>query len=162
MIHPSGGYVISKTRLRFQQPGSRSLLCETVFQVDIVLHKQRGRSFKSKAVIVNTVSLRHIFETNKHLKDLRKAPWGYNSVYGVGDDGSGNDELVVCDNDALRPAYLIICSDVQVRTFPSYNNSFGIIRGLVERLSGYNPDATARMICAFARAINLKFGESVV
>ncbi|KAG8859695.1 hypothetical protein FRB96_004269 [Tulasnella sp. 330] len=71
-----------------------------------------------KAVMMNFVSLGRILETDRHFKYLQEAPSGYDSVHGVCNTQFGSDELVVYDEDALRPAVLVICDNVEVSTFP--------------------------------------------
>ncbi|KAG8885433.1 hypothetical protein FRB97_001156 [Tulasnella sp. 331] len=71
-----------------------------------------------KAIMVNAVSLGRTIDTDRWFKYLKEVPDGYNSVHGVCHTQFGSDELVVYNEDALRPAFLIICDNVKVRTFP--------------------------------------------
>ncbi|KAG9001529.1 hypothetical protein FRB94_004680 [Tulasnella sp. JGI-2019a] len=71
-----------------------------------------------KAVIINSVSAGNVCYTNRTLQGLMRAPDGYHSVRGIGDILFGTDEVAVYDNDATRPCNLIICDNVEVRSFP--------------------------------------------
>ncbi|KAG9001531.1 hypothetical protein FRB94_004682 [Tulasnella sp. JGI-2019a] len=78
--------------------------------------KNEGRAEHSgyKAVMINEASLGNIFETEE---GLTRPPSTYQSVYGVGGTQFANDELAVYNNAALRPAYLVICDNLPVKTY---------------------------------------------
>ncbi|KAG8980660.1 hypothetical protein FRB94_009950 [Tulasnella sp. JGI-2019a] len=80
----------------------------------------KGLAEKSsfKAVIVNTVSLGKMYTSYKTRENATDAPEGYNSVRGMFNSKFGNDEYAVYNNDAVRPAYLVICDKLKVDTFP--------------------------------------------
>ncbi|KAG9003587.1 hypothetical protein FRB93_011005 [Tulasnella sp. JGI-2019a] len=77
-----------------------------------------GKGSKYKAVMTNAVSLGRVYETSTYMKYTTKPPPGFSSVFAVGGTNFGNDELVVYDDHALRPAFLIICDKLEITTFP--------------------------------------------
>ncbi|KAG9025764.1 hypothetical protein FRB95_009790 [Tulasnella sp. JGI-2019a] len=83
-----------------------------------------------KAVMINAVSLGKSYQTSTSTISWDPSPsylppFRYDSVHGYVDTGSpfDTDELVVYQNDALRPAFLIICDNVEVESFPDYSES---------------------------------------
>ncbi|KAG8860315.1 hypothetical protein FRB96_003964 [Tulasnella sp. 330] len=67
------------------------------------------------AVLVNTVSVGRVYITEEPLQGMIQPPLFYQSTYGTG--SAFADELAVYHEDAIRPAYLIVCENVAVTSF---------------------------------------------
>jgi len=66
-----------------------------------------------KAMLIVRVVRGRSWVTQGNARDLISPPPGYDSVYGVPGDSLRYSETVLYDNDAIRPAYLVLYDDLQ-------------------------------------------------
>ncbi|KAF9533940.1 ADP-ribosylation [Crepidotus variabilis] len=78
-----------------------------------------------KAVLVNRVVVGNPYTLRTNATQLTQAPYGYHSVRGEPGDQLNYEETVVYDNDAIRPAYLVIYGN-KPPTSPLKSRIFGL------------------------------------
>jgi len=71
-------------------------------------YSHNKRSSGWKAILLNTVVAGRRYKTTENNRTLTKPPRGYDSVAGEVGHRLNYDELVVYNNDAIRPSYLVM------------------------------------------------------
>ncbi|KAL4249305.1 hypothetical protein ABKN59_007006 [Abortiporus biennis] len=70
---------------------------------------------KLRVLLLNRVALGKTYKLRRNATDLKQPPSGYNSVSGIPGLDLNYEESVVYNNDAIRPGYLLVYGDADIK-----------------------------------------------